>query len=258
LPALSPVRRWNHHQPSASASLVVEAADSSDRFVVPGSLSASCVHEYEKPSTALDVSEAPVQVASTVLSFDQSPSMWLADSVGLPGAVVSMRNGPRWVGALQLPALSRVRRWNHHSPSVSDGLVAPVAVSSASFVVSGSLVASGVHEYEKPSTPLPESEAPLHVTSTVLSFDQPGPCELVSRGSPGGERSGAPWQFSKPLSVNVWPSIARNCQLYPRSPRTSLRTPHVAASRISLFAASGVRKERSGAPPVPTTNCRKP
>ena len=65
----------------------------------------------------------------------------LLESVGLVGAVASSLNGPRWTGVLQLPALSRVRRWNHHWPSASGGLVVPVALSSASLAESGTVVA---------------------------------------------------------------------------------------------------------------------
>ena len=103
-----------------------------------------------------------------------------------------MLNGPRWTGLLQLPALSPVRRWNHHCPSASGGLVVPVAVSSASLTVSGTVVGLCDHSYEKPSTPLPESEAPLHVTSTVLSFDQPGTGVLDSVGFTSGGVVSAP------------------------------------------------------------------
>jgi hypothetical protein len=62
------------------------------------------------------------------------------------GAAVSIRNGPSCTKSLQLPALSTVRRWNHHSPSASGGLVAVPTVSSTSFVVSTGLVGPCVHE----------------------------------------------------------------------------------------------------------------
>src|SRR5918992_2286835 len=137
----------------------------------------------------LSGSDAPSQSTTTVLSFDQSSSTWLIASVGLPGAARSIRNGPRWTAQLQLPALSVVRRWNHHSPSASGSLVAVPATSSTSFVVPGSLVASCVQEYEKPSTPLPESDAPLQATSTVLSVDQLVGCVLVGNAFDGGARS---------------------------------------------------------------------
>src|ERR687896_222528 len=117
----------------------------------------------------LSGSDAPSQSTTTVLSFDQSSSTWLNESVGLSGAARSIRNGPRWTAPLQFPALSVVRRWNHHSPSAS-----------------GSLVAACVQEYEKPSTPLPESDAPIQATSTVLSVDQLVGCVLVGNAFDGG------------------------------------------------------------------------
>src|SRR5918992_751173 len=137
LPALSVVRRWNHHSPSASGSLVAVPATSSTSFVVPGSLVASCVQEYEKPSTPLPESDAPVQPTSTEASFDHVPGAWLLDNVGFVGAAVSIRNGPRCVAPLQFPALSFVRRWNHHSPSARGVLVAEPMFSSTSLIVSG-------------------------------------------------------------------------------------------------------------------------
>src|SRR5438045_3533015 len=130
---------------------------------------------------------------SIVGSPDQAAGAWSGlESDGFPAATVSMLNGPRWTGLLQLPALSPVRRCNHHWPSASGGLVVPAAVSSASLTVSGTVVGLWDHSYEKPSTPLPESEAPLHVTSTVLSFDQPDAAVLEGAGFTGGAVSAPP------------------------------------------------------------------
>lgn len=57
----------------------------------------------------------PDQAISTVGSFDQASMTWLGlVRVGFDGGVASILNGPRWTAALQLPALSPVRRWNHH------------------------------------------------------------------------------------------------------------------------------------------------
>src|SRR5688572_24840034 len=124
LPALSRVRRWNHQLPSAKVGLVVAVPDSSASLASSGAVAAFCVHSYENPSTPLPpASPAGDHVTSTVGSFDQTPTVWLElESVGLPGAVASIRNGPRCTAPLQLPALSRVRRWNHHSPSASGWL----------------------------------------------------------------------------------------------------------------------------------------
>jgi hypothetical protein len=97
-------------------------------------------------------------VTTTVALEDQLSMTWLGlDSVGFEGGVASILNGPRWTGADQLPALSRVRRWNHHEPLGSDGLVVPVAVSSTVFAVPESLPGSCDQAYEKPSTPLEAS-----------------------------------------------------------------------------------------------------
>src|SRR5437764_2928870 len=142
---------------------------------------------------------------STVASPDQAAGAWSGlESDGFTAATVSMLNGPRWTGLLQFPELSPVRRWNHHCPSASGGLVDPVAVSSASLTVSGTVVGLCDHPYEKPSTPLPESEAPLHVTSTVLSFDQPGTGVLDSVGF----TSGASGSFPPP--VGRWSHLGTN------------------------------------------------
>jgi hypothetical protein len=76
-----------------------------------------------------------------VTSLDQPETAWLGlESTGFEGRTVSILNGPRCTGALQLPALSPVRRWNHHWPSASGGLVVALAVSSASLTVSGTVV----------------------------------------------------------------------------------------------------------------------
>ena len=56
------------------------------------------------------------------------------------------------------------------------------AVSSASLIASGVVVGLCDHSYEKPSTPLPESDAPLQLTWTVLLFDQSDVCELEIPG----------------------------------------------------------------------------
>jgi hypothetical protein len=97
-------------------------------------------------------------MTTTVGLEDQLSTTWLGlDSVGFEGGVASILKGPRWTGADQLPALSRVRRWNHHKPSGSDGLVVPVAVSSTVFAVPGSLPDACDQAYEKPSTPLEPS-----------------------------------------------------------------------------------------------------
>src|SRR5918992_5278265 len=85
---------------------------------------------------------SPSHSTTTVASFDHSPTSWLGlDSVGFVGAVVSILKGPRWIGELQFPALSRVRKWNHQLPSVNGGLVAESIASSAGLVVAGSLLA---------------------------------------------------------------------------------------------------------------------
>src|SRR4029453_776637 len=90
---------------------------------------------------------------------------------------------------LQLPALSRVRRWNHQSPSGSVWLL--VDEPDVSFTVSGAVEACGDHRVEYPSTPLPPAAAPAHVMSTVGSFDHcPGVwLELVTVGFDGGVAS---------------------------------------------------------------------
>jgi hypothetical protein len=74
----------------------------------------------------------------TVTATFRHPAGALSLVVGL---TVSILNGPWWTASLQLPALSRVRRWNQDSPSGRGVLVAPVAVSSASLMVSGTVVA---------------------------------------------------------------------------------------------------------------------
>src|SRR5919198_3923338 len=105
---------------------------------------------------------------STVGSFDHVSTVWLGlETVGFEGGVASILNGPRWTAADQLPALSRVRRWNHQEPSGSEGLVVPVAVSSTVFAVPGSVSACCDHPYAKPSTPLEASDWPDQATSTV-------------------------------------------------------------------------------------------
>src|SRR5512143_2561075 len=56
-------------------------------------------------------------------------------------------------------------------PSASAGLAAADPL--VSMVVSGKVAAELLHSYEYPATPLPlPSEAPVHSTVTVLSFDQ--------------------------------------------------------------------------------------
>ena len=74
-----------------------------------------CDHSSEKPETPLPASEAPLHATSTTRSADQSEACVL-DSAGSAGAAESMLNGPMWTAKLQLPALSRVRRWNHQEP----------------------------------------------------------------------------------------------------------------------------------------------
>src|ERR671924_432063 len=140
LPALSRVRRWNHQSPSARTGLVVDPAPVAASFVSSGAEVASWVQPYETPSTPLCTSLPLLQEMSTVGSFDHAPGMWLGlASDGFTGAARSTRNGPSCAAALQLPALSRLRRWNHHSPSASGGPVEPETVSSASFDVSGAV-----------------------------------------------------------------------------------------------------------------------
>src|SRR5919108_8817 len=208
LPALSRLRRWNHHSPSASGGLVEPETVPSASFDVSGTVEASCVQSNEKPSRPLALSLVD-HATSTVLSVDQSDDCVL-EIAGVVGAVASILNGPRWTAALQFPVRSTVRRWNHHEPSATAPLVVPVAVSSASLLVSGTVVALCVHSYENPSTPLPPSEAPLQRTSTVLSFDQPDGWVLESDGLlSGGVVSGpagaAPSpQFSTPSPALYW------------------------------------------------------
>src|SRR4051812_42051790 len=97
-------------------------------------------------------------MTTTVGSEDQLSTEWLGlQTIGFVGGVASILNGPTWTGTDQLPALSRVRRWNHHDPSASRALVVPVAVSSAVFAVPGSVAGCSDHAYENPSTPLEAS-----------------------------------------------------------------------------------------------------
>src|ERR671924_309651 len=140
LPALSRVRRWNHQSPSARTGLVVDPAPAAASFVSSGAEVASWVQPYETPSTPLCTSLPLLQEMSTVGSFDHAPGMWLGlVSDGFTGAARSTRNGPRCAAALQLPAMSPVRRWNHHEPSATAPLVADEAP--GSFVASGTVVA---------------------------------------------------------------------------------------------------------------------
>ena len=82
-------------------------------------------------------------MTATVGSDDQLSSAWLGlQTSGFAGGVASIFTGPRCTGALQLPALSTVRRWNHHSPSARAGLVVPDTDSSTVFAAPGSVVAS--------------------------------------------------------------------------------------------------------------------
>src|SRR5215211_1495094 len=139
-PALSRVRMWNHHEPSVSASLVVPSTFSSAAFAIPGSVVDCCDQAYEKPSSPLCASLAPVQAISTVASFDQASTVWLGlESTGFVGAAPSILNGPRWTAPLQFPTASRVRRWNHQLPSPSDVLV--MLVVDVSSTASGAVVA---------------------------------------------------------------------------------------------------------------------
>src|SRR4029450_251681 len=92
-------------------------------------------------------SAAPAHVTSAVGSFDHCPGVWLElVTVGFDGGVASIRKGPRWTAPLQLPALSRVRRWNHHCPSASDGLVEEDP--EVSFTMSGTVEACCDHSIE--------------------------------------------------------------------------------------------------------------
>jgi hypothetical protein len=84
---------------------------------------------------------------STVGSFDHCPGVWLGlVTDGLDGGVASMRKGPRCVPPLQLPALSRVRRWNHHCPSANGALV--VVDPDVSLTMSGTVEACCDHWIE--------------------------------------------------------------------------------------------------------------
>lgn len=132
LPALSRVRKWNHHEPSASAPLVAVVAVVSS--VASGEVDELCDHSIEKPETPLPASAAPLHATSTTRTADQSEACVL-ESAGSAGAAESILNGPMWIGALQLPALSRVRKWNHHEPSARAALVADEPV--VSFAWSG-------------------------------------------------------------------------------------------------------------------------
>jgi hypothetical protein len=66
------------------------------------------------------------------------------ESIEVSGDVVSIRKGPMRDVPLQLPDTFTARRWNHQAPSgrAEERLV---VVSSASFVVSGSVSELAVH-----------------------------------------------------------------------------------------------------------------
>src|SRR5919202_1773839 len=125
---------------------------------------------------------------STVGSFDHVSMPWLGlERVGFEGGVTSILNGPRWTAADQLPALSRVRRWNHQEPSASGSLVALVAV--VSWIASGEVVALPDHSIEYPETPLAPSAAPLQATAQTRSEDQSEGRVLESAGFAGAAES---------------------------------------------------------------------
>src|SRR5918992_4456524 len=119
------------------------------------------------------------------------------------GGRTAMTNGPRWLVAVQLPALSRVRRWKYQLPFESAGLVVPVAVSSASLTVSGTETGWLSQWNEKPSMPLWLSVAPLQVRSIVRSVEAApavwlgaliagggGACSSTAGGGGGGGAGG--------------------------------------------------------------------
>src|ERR671930_407521 len=125
---------------------------------------------------------------TTVALEDQLSTTWLGlETVGFDGGAPSTLNGPRWSAWDQLPALSRVRRWNHQEPSASGALAALVAV--VSWASSGEVVGLPDHSIEYPETPLAPSVAPLQATSTVRSDDQSDGWVLESAGFAGAVAS---------------------------------------------------------------------
>ena len=134
-----------------------------------------------------------------------------------------MTNGPKWRVEVQLPALSRVRRWNHHRPFPSDGLVVPPTVSSASLTASGIADCCRSQAKEKPSTPLWSSAAPSKATSTVRSIDATPGLWLVLRrlgsigacvssggggGGGGGGAASSFWMVPRAEPCTIVPFVA--------------------------------------------------
>src|SRR5919204_326704 len=98
-------------------------------------------------------------MTATIGFDDQLSSAWLGlQTSGFAGGVASIFTGPRCTACDQLPAVSRVRRWNHHDPSASGSLVALAAA--VSTVWSGDVAALPDHSIEYPETPLAPSVAP--------------------------------------------------------------------------------------------------